>query len=85
MDLLRKHHKLTHKEQVLDFITSCSKPIFRHEVILWGTKNFCNDADRHKNKLIQDGLVIRIPVHDVYPAYKGAEEYVYQAAVRGER
>lgn len=45
-----------------------------HEVIIWGTQNFYNSADRVRRTLIEEGRVVR----ELNPNEKSAETYIYK-------
>lgn len=64
------------KAKLLNYIIS-NGPLFVHDIIKWGCDNHYNHADRVKNKLIEEGLVKRIPVLDVLPNYIGKERFLY--------
>ena len=49
-----------------------------HEVIQWGVGNYCNNADRHKRELVEEGIIRMLPKDEkVFRGYK-TRESVYE-------
>jgi len=68
----------TKKAQLLDYLRA-KKWCRTSEVILWGTRNFCNRAERNARQLAEEGKIKRMSDEDKKFYFAGAKEDVWVA------